>query len=204
MLTWPSALKPVAGGFSPFVRSLSGGQALSGFEQVQQQMHDRWSASYTIPMGRDDRIRAMRWLQSSLRGRANTVGVPVFDRVPRPLSAGTAGSPIGNSYSNPTFEGLTHQLGAPVGNSYVNPVFEQVTYRFQSPVGTTVVNPVFAVRWPDLKDTPFEFSTQSDITGSALIEGPGRVRFTPTGSDPAVGQYVTLLSVRHSIEGIVS
>jgi hypothetical protein len=79
MLAWPTLLKPNAGGFAPFVRSLSGGQSLSGIEQVVPQFHDRWQARFSFALNRNDRVLALRSLLAALRGRANTVALPAFE-----------------------------------------------------------------------------------------------------------------------------
>jgi hypothetical protein len=97
MLTWPAILAARDGGYSMFVRSLSGGQALSGSEQVQPQLHDRWDAQFAFPLhGRQDRKEALRALLFGLRGRANTVLLPDFDLfgVPRGPLAMTVEDPV--------------------------------------------------------------------------------------------------------------
>ena len=79
MLAWPAALKPNGGGFAQTMRSLSGGPALSGFEQVVPQMIDRWQARYQIPMRSRGDVLMMRGLLSNLRGRAGTVALPAYE-----------------------------------------------------------------------------------------------------------------------------
>jgi hypothetical protein len=79
MLTFPTALRPVGGGFAQNVKSISGGQSLSGFEQVSSSVSDRWQASYKFPVNRNDRVLALRAFILSMRGRANTVALPMFD-----------------------------------------------------------------------------------------------------------------------------
>ncbi|MDB5620764.1 hypothetical protein [Tardiphaga sp.] len=81
MLTFPAILKPSAnaGGFAPFLKSLSGGQAISGTEQVTGQMVDRWQASYQIPIRTPDAVLALRAFLLSMRGRLNTVALPAID-----------------------------------------------------------------------------------------------------------------------------
>lgn len=95
MLTFPSSLRPTAGGFAPFAKTLGGGQALSGFEQVVSSMSDRWQASYKFSFNRNDRILALRAFILSMRGRGNTVALPIFDlnRAPWASSNGVLQTP---------------------------------------------------------------------------------------------------------------
>lgn len=86
MLTWPSELKPNSGGYAPFVRSLSGGQSLSGAEQIVPQFHDRWQAKFTFALNRSSRVLALRALLAALRGRANTIVLPAFEHARAPWS----------------------------------------------------------------------------------------------------------------------
>lgn len=81
MLTFPALLKPAAngGGFAPYLKSLSGGQALSGSEQVTGQMVDRWQASYQIPIRTPEAVLALRAFIVGMRGRLNTVALPAID-----------------------------------------------------------------------------------------------------------------------------
>lgn len=89
MLTWPTILKPVSGGYASFVRSLSGGQSLSGFEQVQPQLHDRWMAGFGFRVRNAAQRLLWRGFLASMRGRANTVLLPAYGEgsIAKPLSA---------------------------------------------------------------------------------------------------------------------
>jgi hypothetical protein len=80
MLTWPVLLKPLAGGFAPAIKSLTGGQSLAGIEQVVSQMNDRWKASFRFRINSTETLLALRSFVIAMRGRANTVNLPVFDR----------------------------------------------------------------------------------------------------------------------------
>lgn len=79
MLILPSTFKPDSGGFAPFVRSLSSGQALDGTEQIQTQLHDRWTAAFQFSLRSSTQILAMRSFVTQMRGRSNTVALPTFD-----------------------------------------------------------------------------------------------------------------------------
>lgn len=182
MLDWPAILKPSAGSYAPFARALSGGQALNGFEQVQPQLDDRWTAQFTFPMGRQDRIRTMRWLLTSLRGRTGTVGLPVFDMARARLGVRTAGSPI--------------------GTTAVNPVFATAVYQAATPVPATVSSPTWSQRFPELAGTDFEYGAET-ITGTlATTSTDGVLRLTPTGTHPLIGWFVTISGKRHLIEDV--
>ena len=92
MLAWDTSLpKPFDGGYSPSVRSLSGGQSLSGFEQIQTQQLDRWMASFSFSLNNTVHVRRMRAMLTQLRGRANTVALPSFDATSKPWVVDTYG-----------------------------------------------------------------------------------------------------------------
>lgn len=124
MLSWPSDLPlPFDGGFAPFVRSLSGGQSLSGIEQVQPQLHDRWQASFAYHINTDARVLALRGLLFAARGRANTIALPAVE-----LSAGIAKSNVTgatvqtNAALNATSVDIHVGAGVPkVGNLFSTP-----------------------------------------------------------------------------------
>jgi hypothetical protein len=170
MLDWPQNLCPIAGGYAPFVRSLSGGQSLSGFEQVQPQMHDRWSAAFTFRVRGKADIFLMRSLLTQLRGRAGTIRVPTFEAARAPLTASTPGAPA--------------IPGAPIG--------------------TAVTNPQFIRRWPELRNTQYEFSALPSITGVATILAADRVSFAadPASALPAVGNSIVLAGINRRITRI--
>lgn len=79
MLTWDDTLKPISGGYAPFVRSLSGGQSLSGIEQIQPQLHDRWTATFQFSVRTLAHILSVRSFVTQMRGKYNTVALPTFD-----------------------------------------------------------------------------------------------------------------------------
>jgi hypothetical protein len=103
MLSFPAILKPNAGGYAPNAKSISGGQTLGGFEQVVSSVNDRWQASFRFPLVRPERILAVRAFMLGLRGRANTVGLPVFDLNRPPFSVLPA-SPIGTVFTATFYE----------------------------------------------------------------------------------------------------
>jgi hypothetical protein len=103
MLTFPAILKPTAGGYAPRVKSISGGQAFGGFEQVVSTVNDRWQASFNFPLNRKDRILSLRAFVLGMRGRSNTVALPAFDLNRTPFAV-SAGVPIGTVYAATFFE----------------------------------------------------------------------------------------------------
>ena len=109
MLDWNSLLCPIAGGFAPFVRSLSGGQSLTGFEQLQPQMHDRWSAAFTFHLKDKATIFGLRAMLTQLRGRAGTILVPTFEDARAPLSAPSGDVKVGP----PFYERFSKFAGTP-------------------------------------------------------------------------------------------
>lgn len=92
MLAWDSTLpKPNDGGYSPSVRSVSGGQSLSGFEQVQTQQLDRWAAQFSWFLRTPAQIAKFGAMLTRCRGRANSIGLPMFDRSSAPWVVDTYG-----------------------------------------------------------------------------------------------------------------
>lgn len=79
MLTFPAGLRPIGGGFANFAKTISGGQSMSGIEQVSSSMNDRWTAAYTFKISNTNDLLPLRAFILSMRGRANTVGLPAFD-----------------------------------------------------------------------------------------------------------------------------
>ncbi len=92
MLAFDTTLpKPYEGGYSQSVRSLTGGQSLSGFEQVQTQQLDRWAASFSWFLRTPAQIATFGAMLTRLRGRSNTIGLPMFDRSSAPWAVDTYG-----------------------------------------------------------------------------------------------------------------
>jgi hypothetical protein len=109
MLTFPSGLNPVSGGFAQSVKSLSGGQSLSGFEQVTSQLSDRWTASFSFNINSDARVLAFRAFVMAMRGRFNTVLLPVFDLARAPWALDAAGRAITPSAArSPRLDGTVY------------------------------------------------------------------------------------------------
>lgn len=94
MLTFPAGLRPISGGFAQSVKSVSGGQSLSGFEQVASQLSDRWMASYQFRIRNDADVLAFRAFVLSMRGRANSVALPAFDLARAPWQVDAFGRKI--------------------------------------------------------------------------------------------------------------
>lgn len=111
MLAFPTTLpKPVSGGFAQSVKSLSGGQSLTGFEQVQSSMSDRWTASYTFSINSDARVLAFRAFVLSMRGRGNTVLLPAFDLARAPWALdGFGRKQTPGLFRNPQLDGTPYQ-----------------------------------------------------------------------------------------------
>lgn len=94
MLAFPAALRPTAGGYAQNPKTLSGGQSLSGLEQIASTMSDRWQASFKFPFNRGDRILALRAFIIGMGGRLNAVALPTFSlRAPWPVVRGIAQTP---------------------------------------------------------------------------------------------------------------
>lgn len=92
--SWPAGLKPISGGFAPSVRSISGGQSLSGFEQVGSGMSDRWAASFAFNVADDATALTLRAFIVGMRGRANSVLLPAFDLARAPWAVDAYGRSI--------------------------------------------------------------------------------------------------------------
>jgi hypothetical protein len=95
MLNFPAGLRPIGGGFAPFAKTNSGGQSLSGFEQVVDSLSDRWTAGFSFKISTSADLLRIRAFILSMRGRANTVALPGFDnsRAPWAVVNGIAQKP---------------------------------------------------------------------------------------------------------------
>lgn len=91
MIEFPALLRPLSGGYSPSVTSLSGGQSLGGFEQTASQMGDRWRASFSFRINTSVSLMALRTFVAQMRGRQGSVRLPVFDRARAPWAIDQAG-----------------------------------------------------------------------------------------------------------------
>jgi hypothetical protein len=76
---WPSILVANAETFRIDARTRSGGETISGREQVVSSGLGRWVAQLTVPLHTPAKIRAMRSLLARLGGRANAVRVGPCD-----------------------------------------------------------------------------------------------------------------------------
>ncbi|MGM5018731.1 hypothetical protein [Tardiphaga sp. 367_B4_N1_1] len=94
LISWPADLKPIDGGYVQSVKSLSGGQSLSGHEQVAPQLADRWMASFTFNVNSDAMVLAMRAFLIGMRGRTNSVLLPAFDLARAPWRADAYGRKV--------------------------------------------------------------------------------------------------------------
>lgn len=189
MLTLPSDLPlPFAGGYAEFVRSLSGGQALDGTEQVQPQLHDRWQASFSWHVNTVARVLALRGLLWGLRGRANTVALPAVE-----LSQGIAFSTVTgatvntNAALNATSLDIHVAAGVPkVGNLFSTPGSKLYGIEAVSALGGNVYR---CTLWPWLRaaltsTTALEFANPvcemrlaSDEEGAAALKALQLGRF---------------------------
>jgi hypothetical protein len=179
MLDWPTILVPFSGGFAYAARSLSGGQSLSGLEQVQSQMGDRWGATFSFHLGKDERILAVRNLLTRLRGRAGTVGLPLFDFVRPPFTvvsgAAASGTAVGDIIASPPFWERWPQLaGGPYEFSHLEAVTGDVTLLADNrmSLAATGVSPVAG-----------QFVTLADVRREILAiehdSGPVKFRIAP-------------------------
>jgi hypothetical protein len=109
MPIFPASLKPIAGGFAPSIKSTSGGQSLSGFEQVGSHLSDRWMASYTFQINTDALVLAFRAFVLSMRGRANNVDLPAFDLARAPWALDAQGRKMTPAYArHPKLDGTIY------------------------------------------------------------------------------------------------
>jgi len=76
-IPWPHQLRPTSSSWRPDAPSRSGGQSVTGAEQVVVSPGGRWQASLSVALQREPAILAYRALLAQLQGRAGTVLVPV-------------------------------------------------------------------------------------------------------------------------------
>lgn len=90
---WPATLYPLSVMFDPDVPSSSGGQSMSGIEQVVASSAGRWRARFMFPVRprfrqvrKKDQILAARAMRAFLKGRTNTVYIGPYDCANTPSS----------------------------------------------------------------------------------------------------------------------
>lgn len=79
-IAWPAAVFPAKAMFHPDTQSRSGGQSMTGSEQVTVSNSGRWRAALTMPVLTDESILAWRAFISMMEGRAGTCLVPKWER----------------------------------------------------------------------------------------------------------------------------
>jgi len=107
-VTWPAIFSPTHFGYYHIDQDRSGGQSLGGGEQIVFSPGARWGAQMTLPIWNTEQLLAIRAFRSALKGRANPVLLPNFDRlhlpVPNPAATFKApGFPIGSTDVIATF-----------------------------------------------------------------------------------------------------
>jgi hypothetical protein len=182
MIAWPADLPlPFAGGFAPFARSLSGGQALDGTEQVQPQLHDRWQAGFSFHINTVPRLLAMRGLLFGLRGRANTVALSAVEMSQGVSFTNVTGATVAaNAALNATVLDVQVGAGVPkVGNLFSTPAAKLYGIQAVTALGGGVYR---CTTWPWLRAaltsaTALEFANPvcemrlaSDAEGAAALE----------------------------------
>lgn len=76
--SWPAGIFPKAGMFHPDSASRSGGQSISGSEQVLSGQ-PRWRASFSGPVVTEESVLSWRQFVADMCGRAGTVLVPRWE-----------------------------------------------------------------------------------------------------------------------------
>ena len=85
-ITWPAGIFPRAGKFGFGASSRSGGQSISGSEQVTA-MNPTWRASFSGPVVTEESVLSWRAFVGAMTGRAGTVLVPRWEAYgPRDLN----------------------------------------------------------------------------------------------------------------------
>lgn len=86
-MSWPAALPPRRVDFSPASQTRSGGQSLSGSEQIIASPAGMWKASVAVAVRGEAANLAVRAFVAQMEGRAGTVLVPKWDKYrPRDLN----------------------------------------------------------------------------------------------------------------------
>lgn len=78
-ITWPAAVFPARAMFHPDTQSRSGGQSMTGSEQITVSNAGRWRATLTMPVLTNESILSWRAFISMMEGRAGTCLVPKWD-----------------------------------------------------------------------------------------------------------------------------
>jgi hypothetical protein len=120
-VNWPAIFSPTHFHYYHIDQDRSGGQSLGGGEQIVVSPGARWGATMTLPIWNTEQLLAIRALRSALKGRANPVLLPNFDRlhlpVPNPVATFKAAFPIGATDITATFSvgGAIDQAGTQFG-----------------------------------------------------------------------------------------
>lgn len=78
--TWPKLLCPTNVRLDLTTPSRSGGQSVTGQEQVVVSGASRWALTFTdVPVRTREQIQSWRAIEAQLDGRANAILVPVYD-----------------------------------------------------------------------------------------------------------------------------
>lgn len=93
---WPGTLVPSSVLFHPNIPSASGGPSITGSEQIVFSSAGRWRAKINLKVVSSQsrkKLLSARALLAHLKGRSNTVFVPVYDdsNAPSPLAGGQSG-----------------------------------------------------------------------------------------------------------------
>jgi hypothetical protein len=108
---WPPNVAPASVAFFPDAPSKSGGQSLTGFEQIVQSTAGRWHAQLTMKVALKryggnlrDRVFAARAVLAYLQGRANVILIGPSDsfNAPSPVAGGAQGLIKGVTHSDGT------------------------------------------------------------------------------------------------------
>lgn len=227
MLTFPADLQPIDGGFGQSVKSLSGGQSLSGYEQVDSQMNDRWTASYVFNINSDDRVLALRAFILSMRGRKNSVLLPAFDLARRPMIPAHTASAVGSSTAAFWYQAYDELKGTPYFLAPLAGIGGTVTVTSLGSVRVTGLSrPVVPGMWLDLLGDkrqvsdidvvspteirariypPVSFTTVAKVEPAARLAAPASLNATSiavvmeAGTAPKPGHLFSIGSRLYSI-----
>lgn len=118
IVEWPSVrLAPRIYDLHLANQTRSAGESINGFEQVAESITARWRCSIEFPILRPSAVPAWRAMIAKLRGRANVLRVPVWDRRfwPSDAAIGFGSAPHsdgsefsdGTEYTSTDVEGIT-------------------------------------------------------------------------------------------------
>ena len=114
-LTWPLGVRPTRIELSVAAMTKSGGQSITGAEQIIASPAARWEGKLTLPAMNAAMLLQWRGFVAALQGRLGTFNMPIFDAGRQPFAVGLVISVTATAAAlNATSLTLTVTQGGPI------------------------------------------------------------------------------------------